>query len=317
MFGWRSFTSRRIGCPSQSSGCTCLFWSSKAEHCSFYSTSARKTSSAVCSPLGGQIVDVVKKSLGQKTIKNKLVVLEDLTCRCYGCQQIEPAPVCLQVLLETDILSLNETICIDSTYSNHVWVLRIVDAATDISAARFLPDVNTATIWAAFVKCWASAYTGPSNRIRVDWGPCVGCNVYTVAKGAHIDIARSITDAHLSLGIRERIINHYAILSERLNYRWLHTFLTVLFSQYASSRCGTLLDRQVLFQSNLLSRYIHQLVCIKNLDNRSLKFSVESKFGKFCPYQVVKSDASLRVKRARHHKFLQLPQLINGDYVLI
>lgn len=44
-------------------------------------------------------------------------------------------------------------------YIGHFRILHVVDAATNFSAARFLPDLSTTTVWATFTECWASVYT--------------------------------------------------------------------------------------------------------------------------------------------------------------
>lgn len=53
-------------------------------------------------------------------------------------------------------------------------VLHIVDESTRFSAAQFLPDVTTLTIWDTPLRCWATVYTGLPNRILVDFGSALG-----------------------------------------------------------------------------------------------------------------------------------------------
>lgn len=82
-------------------------------------------------------------------------------------------------------------------------VLHIVDSTTKFGAAQFLPDSSTISVWAAFVECWGSVYTGLPIRIRVDRGSCFGDEFFTIAASAIIDVARSGIEAHSSLGVGE------------------------------------------------------------------------------------------------------------------
>lgn len=130
--------------------------------------------------------------------------IQKLTRRCDACKSTQNAPVRFRVSLGSENLQLNEDVFMDIMYIGHKPVLHVVDAATRFSAAPVLSDVNTTSVWAAFVECWASVYVGLPNRIRADRGSCFGDNFYTIAKGANIDVARSVIEAHSSLGIGEQ-----------------------------------------------------------------------------------------------------------------
>lgn len=123
-------------------------------------------------------------------------MLEDLSKRCDACQLIRPARVQFIVSIGAEHFRFNEEIYMDVMHIRVKPVLHFVDAAANFSAARFLPDVSTAAIWATFVKSLASAYTGIPNRIHVDRGTCFGDSILAVAKGASIDIRKSGIETH-------------------------------------------------------------------------------------------------------------------------
>lgn len=84
-------------------------------------------------------------------------------------------------------------------------VLHIVDIATKLSPARFLPDSITISVWTLFVECCAGVHTDLLNNIRVDRGSCFGDDFYTISNSTMSDIAWSGIDTHSSHGIGERL----------------------------------------------------------------------------------------------------------------
>lgn len=83
-------------------------------------------------------------------------------------------------------------------------VLHIVDDATKFSAARFLPDVSTDTVWKIIVECWASIYTGLPNGILTDQGSQFGERFIDLARVSKVEVNRTRVEAHASLGLGER-----------------------------------------------------------------------------------------------------------------
>lgn len=83
-------------------------------------------------------------------------------------------------------------------------VLHVVDAETHFSAAQFLPDVSTSTIWSTIMKCWLSVYTRLPNKIRVDQGTAFGPGIMSLAKASDVNVVRTGIESHSSMGIGER-----------------------------------------------------------------------------------------------------------------
>lgn len=176
----------------------------KDERIFFSAAQLQKLHRQFVHPSANKLYNLLKKARPSDTTSETLEALQELTRRCDACQRIQNAPVRFRVSLGSENLQFNEDVFMDIMYLEHKPVLHVVDAATRFSAARFLSDVSTTSVWAAFVECWASVYVGLPNRIRVDRGSCFGDNFYTIAIGANIDVARSGIEAHSSLGIGER-----------------------------------------------------------------------------------------------------------------
>ncbi len=56
----------------------------------------------------------------------------------------------------------------DVMYLDGKPVLHIADEGNRFSAARFVPDVSTKTIWRTFLESWGAVYTGLPHKILVD-----------------------------------------------------------------------------------------------------------------------------------------------------
>ena len=83
-------------------------------------------------------------------------------------------------------------------------VLHLVDAETHFSAASFIPDVSTRTVWSTIVECWSSVYTGLPNKIEVDQGTAFGDGFIGIAKASDVSVFRTGIESHTSMGIGER-----------------------------------------------------------------------------------------------------------------
>jgi len=59
-------------------------------------------------------------------------------------------------------------------YLDGLPVLHVIDEGTRFSAARFLPNVETKTVWRVFLECWVTIYTGLPQKILVDQGSNFG-----------------------------------------------------------------------------------------------------------------------------------------------
>lgn len=75
---------------------------------------------------------------------------------------------------------------------------------TRFSAARFLEDESTGTIWNTLMECWVTIYTGLLNRILVDQGSNLGPSFVHMAHPQGVDPELTGIESHNSLSIGER-----------------------------------------------------------------------------------------------------------------
>ena len=92
---------------------------------------------------------------------------------------------------------------LDVMYIDGKRVLHIVDKGTHFSAAQFLSDVSTKTIWKIILHCWATIYTGLPNRVLVDQGSTFGPLFIYSRVVSNVGVARTGIEAHSSLGLGE------------------------------------------------------------------------------------------------------------------
>ena len=98
----------------------------------------------------------------------------------------------------------NERILLDIVTIDSKPVLHIVDEGTRFSAAKFVPDVSTKTLWSTILECWAMIYTGLPNRMLVDQGSYFGETFATLGALSNVDVKDTGVEAHSSLGLGER-----------------------------------------------------------------------------------------------------------------
>ena len=94
----------------------------------------------------------------------------------------------------------------DIMYIGQAPILHIVDEETRFSAASFLRDVSTNTIWSTFIKCQSTIYTGLPNRIMVDQGSSLSKSgiFASLVESSNIKLDTTGIEAHFSLGLGER-----------------------------------------------------------------------------------------------------------------
>ena len=99
---------------------------------------------------------------------------------------------------------LNEGLILDIMYINGKPIFHIVDECTHFSAARFLPDVSTKTVWATIVECRASVYTGLPNSLRADQGSQLQDSFVNIGRASGVQVNHSGVESHNALSIGER-----------------------------------------------------------------------------------------------------------------
>ena len=80
-------------------------------------------------------------------------------------------------------------------------VIQIVDEVTRFIAALFLDNVSTASLWSAFLKCWATIYTGLPRKTLVDHGSQFGGFLISLGAISIVDVQRTGIESHSSYGL--------------------------------------------------------------------------------------------------------------------
>ena len=131
-------------------------------------------------------------------------MLQDISRRCDPCQGIHTAPTRFRVAFGVEHVRFNERILLDVMYVDGKPVLHILDEGTKFSAAKFLPDVSTKTIWRTLLQIWVMIYTGLPDRMMVNQGSAFGGLFVDLAALGNVEVERSGAEAHSSLGLCER-----------------------------------------------------------------------------------------------------------------
>ena len=151
-----------------------------------------------------KIFNMLKKARSEEATTETLEILQDLSKRCDPFQRIHTAPTRFRVSFGAKNVCFNGRILLDVVTIDGKPVLHVVDEGTHFSAARFVPDVSTNTIWSTILDCWAMIYTGLPNRILVDQGTYFGDTFKTLGALANISVDSTGVEAHSSLSLGER-----------------------------------------------------------------------------------------------------------------
>lgn len=130
-------------------------------------------------------------------------ILEDIGKSCHACQTYATGPITFQVRFPDKVVFNNE-ILIDVMYLDNKPVLHIVDAGTNFMSARFLPALDTETVWNTLLYSWILMYTGFPSTIRTDQGSTFTSSEWKQrCKEASVTLKYTGTESHNSLGAGE------------------------------------------------------------------------------------------------------------------
>lgn len=269
-------------------------------------------------PSADKLFKLLRKTKPEETTPETLKILEDITRRCDPCQRIQPAPVRFRVSLGAEEIRFNEELLMDIMYIGSDPVLHIVDSATRFSAARFLPDVTTMTVWSKFVECWISIYTGMPNRIRVDRGTCFGDNFFSIARRANIDIGRSGVEAHSSLGVGERYHKPLRDTFRKAKIAIPSATNDLILSLSVKAMNDTLGPEGFVPSALVFGEYPSTQTFEEPKDEKPTLVD-RAKLARLIRGEMEKKMATLRVQRALRHKVPPAADVVHeiGDQVLV
>jgi hypothetical protein len=132
-------------------------------------------------------------------------VIDDVTKAYSTCQTISIRPLSFYVRMDQEV-AFNQEVLLDVMYYKNLPILHVIDAGTHFSAARFLPRVDTNTVWNAFLQCWSSAYIGHPESLLTDQGSVFLSQHWSgLCRAADIRLRHTGTESHNSLHVGETL----------------------------------------------------------------------------------------------------------------
>ena len=94
--------------------------------------------------------------------------LNEIVAKYEPFRRIRSAPIRFRVSKGHEKVRLNSSMYMDIVYLDVRPVLHLFDEATRFSAARFLANMTTDSVWDAILIFWSSIYTELPNTMLVD-----------------------------------------------------------------------------------------------------------------------------------------------------
>ena len=125
-------------------------------------------------PSAQKLFNHLRRARPEEATPETLNTLRNLSKRCDLCERIKNAPTRFRISFGAETVRSNAIVLLDVIYIDGKPVLHIVDEVTHLSTAQLHPDVSTKTIRKTILQCWATTYTGLTNRMLVDQGSAFG-----------------------------------------------------------------------------------------------------------------------------------------------
>lgn len=155
-------------------------------------------------PSTDKLFNLIRKARPEDATPETRRLLDEIVKHWAPFQRIQRAPRRFRVTMGTEHIQFNERVLMDVMYLDGRPLLHVVDEGTHMSAAQFLPNKSTKSVWNAFLKCWCNIYTGMPNRILVDQGTEFGSTFVHLAAECGATVDHTGVEAHSSLGLCER-----------------------------------------------------------------------------------------------------------------
>lgn len=114
-------------------------------------------------------------------------------------QRMQRRSSCFRVILGMEDVRFNEHVIMDIMTLDKLPLLHIIDDGPHFSAAYFIPDVSTPTVWKTNLYCWASVYTGLPNSVLIDGHSQFGKFFIYMARASDVKVSHTGIEAHSSL----------------------------------------------------------------------------------------------------------------------
>lgn len=182
-----------------------LTWSTK-EICAFYTqTQIERLHRHFAHPSATKLYEALRKAKPEDMNEETRTLIDAVTKSCHTCQRISIRPLSFSIRIN-DELAFNQELLLDIMYYNSRPILHIVDAGTHFSAARFLPNADSTTVWTTFVQCWSNAYIGHPESMLTDQGSVFISQQWSgLCRAADIQLRHTGIEAHNSLNAGETL----------------------------------------------------------------------------------------------------------------
>ncbi len=181
-------------------------------------------------PSATSLFNLLRRAHPDNLSSDTLSIVEDIGQRCVPCQKIQKAANRFILSFGAENVRFNERVLTDNMYIYRKPILHIVDEGTKFSAARFLPNSSTGTVWQTFLTCWAAKCTGLRHKIVVGQGSQFGKIFKRVGALRHVEIVETGTESHSSLGLGERYHEPFRTTHRKLSLQFLRVDPEVLLS---------------------------------------------------------------------------------------
>lgn len=284
----------------------------RESRCLFTRAQLHKLHKQFFHPSATKLFNLMKRARPEHATPETLEILKDISRRCDPCQRIKPAPTRFRVSFGSEHVRFNERILMDVMYLGNSPVLHIVDDGTKFSAARFLPDMSTQTIWETLMQCWASIYTGLPNRILVDQGSNMGKSepFISLAARANVEVQFTGTEAHSSLGAGERYHEPLRTVMRKLNLDFPGVNKSLLL-QMAVKAANDTLGPEGLVPSSLVFGELPRIYTPSETPERRDTLGQRAALVHAARTEMQKLMAQMRIARGLRHT---VPPAANNNY---
>lgn len=165
-------------------------------------------------PSASKMFQLLHRAYPNKLQGDTLDILSDISKSCDVCQKYSLKPFTFTVRFPDDAV-FNQRIAMDLMYLDGSPVLHVIDTGTNFSAAQFLSNSDTRTIWDTFITIWVNTYTGYPSHIHIDQGSSFNSAEWIeLCRDASVKTTTTGTESHNSLGQGE---TYHAMLRRLYN----------------------------------------------------------------------------------------------------
>ena len=268
----------------------------------FYSTEQlRKLHRQFAHPSTDKLYKLLRRARPEDTSPETFATLQELARRCDTCQRIQSGPVRFRVSFGAENVKFNERIYMDIMYIDGKPVLHIVDEGTHFSAAAFLPDVSTKTIWTTILECWAAIYTGLPHKILVDQGSQFGELFVSIGAASKVQVDRTGIEAHSSLGIGERYHQPLRNTYRKLKIDFANVAPQLLLAMSVKALNDTLGPEGLVPSALVFGEYPSTRLYTDGAADPRASLESRARLATAARKEMERHMASVRIKRALRH----------------